>query len=196
MAAPITDSKAALRAEIRAARDALPAETRRDLSARISERVLELDAWRDAGCVLLYLSFGGEFDTAQLVADALARGKQLCLPRVNRDRNHLEIHQVRDLAHETAPGAFGIREPLAACPRADIRKIDFVLVPGVAFTPRGDRLGYGRGYYDRLIREHGYCRPLLVAAAFALQIREQIPTGDSDQRVDWVITEQALYRAG
>jgi 5-formyltetrahydrofolate cyclo-ligase len=195
VAAKITaDSKAVLRAKVLAARDALPAEIHCDLNKRISARVLELPVWRDANCVLLYLSFGKEFDTAQLVSAALARGKQLCLPRVNRDSNTLEIYRVSDPVQETAPGAFGIREPRVECGRADLDKIDFVLVPGIAFTPHGDRLGFGRGYYDRLICELSH-RPLLVAAAFTLQIRAQIPIGDGDRRVDWIITEQTSYRA-
>ncbi len=196
MAAKIAaDPKAALRAEVLAARDALPAATRHELNIRISERVLELPAWRNAHCVLLYLSFGTEFDTAQIISAALAQNKQLCLPRVNRSRDILDIHRVSNLARETAPGAFGIREPHVACARADLDQIDFVLVPGVAFTPHGDRLGYGRGYYDRLIRELHH-RPLLAAAAFALQIREQIPISAGDRRVDLIITEQTSYRAG
>jgi 5-formyltetrahydrofolate cyclo-ligase len=189
------DPKAAMRAEVRAARDALSTAVHRNLSARISARVLELPAWRDANCVLLYISFGMEFDTAQLVSAVLTHDKQLYLPRVNRDHNILEIHRVSDPAHETAPGAFGIREPRVECALADLGKIDFVLVPGVAFTPQGDRLGYGRGYYDRLIRELRH-RPLLAAAAFALQIRAQIPINDGDQRVDLVITEHTSYHAG
>jgi len=182
-----------LRAEIRAARDALPAAARRALGARISARVLELDAWHAAGGVLLYLSFGSEFDTAPLVAAALAHGKRLCLPRLNRDRNALEIHYVHDVEHDTAPGAFGVREPLPACARAGLGEIDFVLTPGLAFTPRGERLGYGGGYYDRLLESLD--RATSVAAAFALQVREQIPVEPHDRRVDWVVTEQTAQRA-
>jgi len=179
--------------EIRAARDALPAAARHDLSLRISERVRALDIWRSAECVLLYLSFGSEFDTAPLVADAAAHGKRLCLPRVDRERHALEIHYVKDPARETAPGAFGIREPLAVCARADLVRIDFVLVPGIAFTPHGARLGYGGGYYDRLLGEAKLAPT--VAAAFALQIRDHLPTAAIDRGVDWVITESAAYRA-
>ena len=117
-----------MRSEVLAARDALSTAVHRNLSARISARVLELPAWRDANCVLLYISFGMEFDTAQLVSAALTHEKQLYLPRVNRDHNILEIHRVSDPAHETVPGAFGIREPRVECAPADLGKIDFVLV--------------------------------------------------------------------
>ncbi len=97
------------------------------------------------------MSFGSEFDTTTLVDDALARGMQLCLPRVDRDTRALALHHVENLARDLQSGVWGIREPRADCPHADLGRIDCVLLPGVAFTPRCERLGYGGGYYDRLI---------------------------------------------
>ena len=187
-----TTPKAALRRQLIAARDALPPATRRELSARITPQLLALDAYRQASCVLAYMSFGSEFDTAALVTDALASGKQLCLPRVDRSTRRLELHSVDDLANDLQTGTWGIREPRAECPPADLARIDFVLLPGVAFTPQCDRLGYGGGFYDRLITRFA-SRPPLVAASFALQIRDAIPLDASDQRVDVVITEHSFY---
>ena len=184
--------KAALRKQIVAARDALPAATRRDLSARITQQLLKLDAYRNAACVLAYMSFGSEFDTGALVADALASGKQLCLPRVNRDTRRLEVHRIENIERDLQNGIWGIREPRADRPRADLDRIDFVLVPGVAFTPRCERLGYGGGFYDRLIAQFTR-RPPLIAAAFALQIRDEIPRNANDQRADIVVTENSFY---
>ena len=187
-------SKAALRKQVLAARDALPPEMRRELSDRITSRLLELDAYRNARCVLAYMSFGGEFDTTAFVTDALAHGRQLCLPRVDRAARQLELHRVDDIERGLASGIWGIREPRSECPRADLERIDFVLLPGVAFTPRCERLGYGGGFYDRLIPRFAR-RPPLVAAAFALQIRAQIPLDANDQRVDAVVTERSLFTA-
>lgn len=184
--------KAALRKQIIAARDALPAATRQDLSTRITQELVKLDAYRNATCVLAYMSFGSEFDTGTLVADALAGGKQLCLPRVNRDTRRLEVHRVENIERDLQSGVWGIREPLPGRPRADFDRIDFVLLPGVAFTPRCERLGYGGGFYDRLIAQFAN-RPPLVAAAFALQIREQIPVDANDRRIDIVVTENSFY---
>ena len=185
--------KAALRKQIIAARDALPAATRRDLSASITQQLLKLDAYRNAACVLAYMSFGSEFDTGALVADALASGKQLCLPRVNRDMRRLEVRRVENIERDLQNGIWSIREPRADCPPADLDRIDFVLVPGVAFTPRCERLGYGGGFYDRLIAQFTR-HPPLVAAAFALQIRDEIPRNANDQRADIVVTESSCYR--
>ena len=184
--------KAALRKQILAARDALAPEKRRALGARITNRILDLETYRNARCVLAYMSFGSEFGTDALVADAFANGRQLCLPRVDREARRLELHRVDDIERDLQSGVWGIREPRAECPQADLARIDFVLLPGVAFTPRCERLGYGGGYYDRLITRFAR-RPPLVAAAFALQIRAEIPLNAGDQRIDAVVTEDALY---
>ena len=187
-----TGPKAELRRQIIAARDALPPATRRELSARITPQLLALDAYRQANCVLAYMSFGSEFDTAALVRDALASGRQLCLPRVDRNTRRLELHYVGNPASDLQTGTWGIREPRAECPPADLARVDFVLLPGVAFTPQCDRLGYGGGFYDRLIPRFA-SRPPLVAASFALQIRDAVPLDAGDQRVDVVITEHSFY---
>lgn len=183
-----------MRKEIIAGRDALPQPARRELCARITLQLLSLDAYRKARCVLAYMSFGSEFDTAAVVEDVLGSGRQLCLPRVDRHTRRLELHRVEDIGRDLQSGVWGIREPRADCPGAELDRIDFVLLPGVAFTPRCERLGYGGGFYDRLIPRFAR-RPPLIAAAFALQICAQIPLDTTDQRIDVVVTDSACYRA-
>ncbi len=184
--------KALLRREVLAARDAQSVTARAAAGTRITRELLALDAWQQARCVLLYLSFGSEFDTAALVAEALARGKQLCLPRVDKTAHALTIHLVVDPVNDVEAGVWGIREPRTACAVIDLAAIDFVLVPGVAFTPRCERLGYGGGYYDGLIARFAQ-RPPLVAAAFDLQIHEQIPLDERDRTLDLIVTETAAH---
>jgi len=89
---------------------------------------------------------------------------------------------------------WGIREPdPQRCPPADTAEIDSVLVPGVAFTPSGGRLGYGGGFYDTLIR--GWpSHATLIAPAFELQVVDDLPFGPDDQPIDAVVTEAHLYR--
>jgi 5-formyltetrahydrofolate cyclo-ligase len=187
-----SNPKAVLRKQILAARDALTPPARRELSACITPQLLALDAYRNARCVLAYMSFGSEFETAGLAEDALANGKQLCLPRVDPNTRQLALHRVENIGSDLQSGVWGIHEPHASCPPADLDRIDFVLLPGVAFTPRCDRLGYGGGFYDRLIARFAN-RPPLVAAAYALQLCEDIPLDANDQRVDVVVTETSFY---
>lgn len=191
--APPQQLKGEIRKRVIAARDALPAAVRRDSSARITPRLLELPAYGSARCVLAYVSFGSEFETGAFVADLLARGKSLVLPRVERATRSLKLHIVRDTGTDLAPGVLGIREPRAdRCPEAMPEAVDFVLVPGVAFTARCERLGYGGGFYDRLIGGFAV-RPTLVAAAFSVQVVPELPVTPSDQAVDVVVTEDVLY---
>ncbi len=185
-------AKAALRREILAARDALSIEARAAASAKITQQILALDAWKNARCVLAYLTFGSEFVTAALLENAAATGKQLCLPRVDRATRSLAVHAVTDTVNDVVAGVWGIREPRSSCPPVALNAIDFVLVPGVAFTPRAERLGYGGGFYDRLIGSFEL-RPPLVAAAYALQLRDQVPLSARDRSIDLVISEDAAY---
>jgi 5-formyltetrahydrofolate cyclo-ligase len=185
-------SKTALRKQVVAARDAIPTATRRELSERITTQILGLQTYRSARCVLAYMSFGSEFDTSDFIANALAHGKTLCLPRVVPDQRRLNVHTVENLECHLQSGVWGIREPRADRPLVDLGQVDIVLLPGVAFTPRCERLGYGGGFYDRLLPRFER-RPHLVAAAFGLQIRDQIPLEATDQCIDVVISESGLY---
>jgi 5-formyltetrahydrofolate cyclo-ligase len=138
--------------------------------------------------VLLTLPFGSEWDAKPLLAAALERSKTVALPRVNRATRMLEICAVTRPGEDIAPGYRGIPEPCAHCAALDLASIDWVLVPGVAFDREGHRIGYGGGYYDRLL-------PLLregarrVAGAFELQWVERVPAAEHDIRMDAIVTE-------
>jgi 5-formyltetrahydrofolate cyclo-ligase len=182
--------KQALRQRIIAAREKLGSAEHLRLSRLIVGRICELSDYGQADTVLGYLNFGAELAAELWVERALADGKQVLLPRVNRASGHLDIYKVSDLQHDVAPGAWGIREPLTErCPKVDaLGTMDFILLPGVAFSRKGDRLGYGGGFYDKLLA-HLPHRPPLVAGAFALQVAEEIPQESTDRRVGWLVTE-------
>ncbi len=180
--------KKALRERILARRDRVDPATRLDNSRIISEKLLALPAYRAAGLVSAYASIGSEFDTSTLVAAILGSGKRLLLPRVNRAERVLELRLVEDPAADLVPGVWGIREPSEHCPMVPAAEVEFILVPGVAFTAAGARLGYGGGFYDRLLVGLQSNVPR-VAAAFELQVVDSLPTGPLDQRVHRVITE-------
>lgn len=189
----IRSLKANLRKQVLARRDALSAAERQSLSERITVRLLALEAYRSAGCVMAYASFGSEFDTTGFIADARAQGKTLVLPAVERGSRVLKLHAMSDPASQLVAGVWGIRQPRAdLCPEISPAQLEFVLVPGVAFTRRCERLGYGGGYYDGFIRSLAR-RPPLVAAAFSVQILPALPVSERDESVDCVLTENAEY---
>ena len=186
------EAKAALRRAVLRRRDALTEGERALLGARIVATVLDLRAYGDAGVVLAYASFGTELQTDELLRRVLAGGKTLLLPRVGR--GGLVLYEVRDLAGDLEPGTWGIREPVPDhCPLADPRGVDFALIPGVAFDGRGRRLGYGGGFYDRLLAGGLRGGTPRVAGAFGVQIVDEVPTGPHDAPVDLVVTEKEVY---
>jgi 5,10-methenyltetrahydrofolate synthetase len=184
--------KAALRRAVLLSRDALPRGERALLSARIVTTILDLPTYQEADVVLAYASFGTELQTDELLRRVLADGKTLVLPRV--ERGGLGLYEVRNLAGDLAPGTWGIREPEPdRCPRADAGGVGFALIPGVAFDRRARRLGYGGGFYDRLLAGDLPEGTPLVSGAFEVQILDEVPTDPHDAPVDVVVTEKEVY---
>jgi len=190
-------TKSSLRRAVLRRRDAMDAGTRATLSRAIVDGIVGLDAYRRSGMVLAYSSFGSELQTAGFMRHVLDDGKTLVLPRVNRERRLLDLYEVRYLARDLEAGTWGIREPRPdRCPRVEPEAIDFVIVPGVGFDPRGGRLGYGGGYYDRLLAGCSMSCPLLVAGAFEIQMVEEVPVEEHDTLMDLIITEKKHYGSG
>ena len=198
----IANMKQSIRKTTLAQREQLPADMRAAYSATIIERLLQLPEYRQAGTVLGYINFGAEFASERWVARVLADGKRLALPKVNRHTNHLDLYWVEDMENQLAAGLWGIREPVVErCERLNNpNEVEFALLPGVAFTRDGARLGYGGGFYDKLLmqpdsRDRAH-QPALVAAAFAMQIVEQLPQEETDRKVEWLVTENETIHCG
>ena len=189
--ADMASRKSLLRKRTLALREQLPKATH-DLHSRvIVDRLATMPAYRQADVVLAYMNFGAEFDSRLWVRQILADGKRLVLPKVNRHTNELDLYWVDDLESQLASGLWGILEPVPErCERLiDLNEVEFATLPGVAFARNGARLGYGGGYYDKLLARF-VSRPTLVAAAFALQVVQDVPQEATDVKVDWIVTEQ------
>lgn len=183
--------KREVRARIIAQREALPAETREAWSRAITERLTAMPEYRAARLVAAYASYRGEFDTAAFIEDALSCGKRVVVPRVSPGRDRIDFYCIADRTRDLAPGAWGIPEPVPGCGAlGDAEAPDLMLTPGVAFTRGGERLGYGRGFYDQFLARHPGLGPLLVAAAFSVQLVERLPTEAHDRRVQRLVTER------
>ncbi len=187
--------KQALRQSIIGARSNIAEPERTRLSALITTRLVELEGYRKATTVLGYLNFGAEFSAEIFVRQALADGKHVLLPKVNRETKQLDIYRVMDLSQDVAPGLWDIREPLIErCDKIeDLNSIDLILLPGVAFARDGSRIGYGGGFYDKLLAKMPH-QPALVAALFSMQIIDYIELSEFDRAVQWLITEQETIR--
>lgn len=190
------NTKSSLRKTVLGRRNAMDDGVRTALSLAILDKIANLDCYRRSSVVLVYVGFGSELQTETFLRRVLDDGKVLLLPRVNREERRLDLHEVENLDQDLEAGTWGIREPKPdLCRRVEPAAIDFVLVPGVAFDPRGARLGYGGDYYDRLFAVCTDSHPFLVAAALELQMVDEVPLEEHDARVDLIITEGGSYAA-
>jgi 5-formyltetrahydrofolate cyclo-ligase len=190
----IVGAKRELRRAVLAQRDELSPDTRLHLSRRISERLSTLERYQRANCVLAYCSFGSEFLTRDFIDATLSAGKRLILPKVDRQLHCLQLFYVESIAQQLTPGIWGILEPdPQRCETASPQAVEWILVPGVAFDVACQRLGYGGGYYDRLLNSIPSIAPR-IAAAFSMQIVPNVPTAMHDQPLHCVITEDVVLQ--
>lgn len=192
---PARSTKASLRAQVLSRRDALSQQERDSATRVLLERAGETPCLKHARTVLAYASFGAEIQTLELLQACLRQGKRLVLPRVDPVRRQLDLFLVRDLERDLAPGTWKIPEPRPErCePLPDRAGIDVVLAPGVAFTERCERMGYGGGFYDRLL-SHWPGRGCFIALAYDLQIVDTLEMAPHDVLMHEVITPTRHFR--
>jgi 5-formyltetrahydrofolate cyclo-ligase len=181
-------AKKALRAEMIARRDAMaPAE--RDRCAReLAARLAALPQYAVARSVLSTMSIGSEMDTRPFLERARADGKAIVLPRVSGKPSRLRLHGVGDLDRDLVRGVWDIPEPdPARCPEVALGEVDFAWIPALAASPSGYRLGYGAGYFDKLLTGRG-SRPYCVVALPEPFVREDVPHEPHDIPVDLVLS--------
>lgn len=165
----------------------LPLEQRSAQERTLIESVPRLPGYHQAKTVLLYVSaFPEEIQTRILLEEALANGKRLVCPRVDRAAGMLRLFLVEDLNADLQPGTLRIPEPAGHCLEIEPAAVDWVLVPGIGFDSRGFRLGRGAGHYDRLLPR---LRPTVPrwALAFECQWMEALPVESHDVPLDGVV---------
>ena len=181
--------KKALRREMIARRDAIPATQRERSAERLVAKLAALPEYAAARSVLATMAIGSEWPTRAFIDRARADGKSIVLPRITAPPRRLEIHVVGDMEHDLIPGIWDIPEPdPARCPKVDFAEMDFALVPALAVDRAGYRLGYGAGYFDRLLTGRG-ARPFCVTALPAAFILGSVPRESHDIPVDRVVSD-------
>jgi 5-formyltetrahydrofolate cyclo-ligase len=189
----VENTKKKLRRTLLKIRDSIPAELRKSKDRLIFEKVSELEEFRKAKTVMLFASFRTEVDTAQIIREALKNNKRVVLPRVETGIKQLKLYRI-DSPEELEEGYMGIPEPPREMEReVSPGELDFILVPGVAFDEKGGRLGYGGGYYDRLINMIK-TRPDIVAVAYEEQIVDNVPAERHDIMAGKIITDKRIIK--
>ena len=160
---------------------------------------LESPLYRYAPLILAFVSTGTEIDTHTLLKRMLDDKKNVAIPETTDTSMTFRL-----LSHNTPlnkqlrRGNFGIEEPVKSLKPIKPESLPagtVILVPGLAFSEDGSRLGKGKGYYDRYI-EHIPLETVLVGYTFQLQITETVPCGDFDRKVDYIVTEEKITVCG
>ncbi len=176
----INAAKMELRTRMRAAFDN---SARAEASVMICEKLRALTGWQEAKVVMAFAPLGDEPNIEPL----LCATRATALPRWTGDA--YEPAQITDLAVDLHPGKFGVREPSPECAALNWAIIDLMLVPALAFDNKGNRLGRGGGFYDRLIDCARNAGPVtVVGVCFEWQLVEKIPVAVHDRHVDIVVS--------
>jgi 5-formyltetrahydrofolate cyclo-ligase len=178
--------KAEVRKEIQRKLKAQSAKIKTEKDKIIQKKVLALGEFKRAKVTAVYISLPSEVETGALIDEALAAGKRVAAPVINGKA--LEFYEIRSREEGLEEGPCGILQPAKGSGRPFRKeKFDMIIVPGTAFTKAGARLGRGKGFYDRYLKDmpEGVTK---VALAYDIQILEDLPVTPNDIPVDIVLT--------
>ena len=165
----------------------MPAEDRTAEAAAVSEKMKRLPEWSGASAILGYAALPHEFPLMPLLQTAYMQGKRVFLPRIDGTMLYFVLWEHADMS-ELEPGDFGIKVPGAAAPPWNPNEAgeSLIIVPGLAFTAEGGRLGRGGGMYDHFLAAHEGLYS--TAPCFAAQLQHQLPISEHDIPVNKVVS--------
>jgi len=184
--------KKIIRKEILTKRGLLTAKEVTDKSMAITQNIIESKIIKDDMNILVYMDFRNEVKTTYLIDYIIKHIGYVLLPRVDKASKELVIHKVESI-DDLRKSNYGILEPKLDCEVIDCKAIDLILAPGVAFDRNFFRLGYGGGFYDKLLSKKRKEVPV-IALAFDLQLIDSVPTEPHDFKMNGIITESTIIQ--
>ena len=181
-------SKKQIRKLIISKRDNLDKDLKNVYDEKIKNNLINKDMFIKSQNIFIYVGFGSEINTSQYIEEFLSINKNILIPRTEIETKKMDavkIHNLNDLQKDK----YGILEPKKSLPAFSKDKIDLVILPGVAFSESGDRIGYGGGYYDRYLKSLNNNIPK-VALCYEFQIQNNLISEIHDIKADYVITEE------
>ncbi|MGL5868870.1 5-formyltetrahydrofolate cyclo-ligase [Clostridium chrysemydis] len=183
----IKSNKKNIRKSIIAKRD-LKKEENSLKDSKIFKNLISLNSYKRAKKVFIYIGFGSEINTKSLIKIMLREGKEVFVPKVlEEEMIALKITSLNNLIESK----FKILEPIGEKSDIDGEEFDLIIMPGVAFDRSGNRIGYGKGYYDKYLKDIK-SDIKKIALAYELQLIEEIETEEHDLKVDSIITENEI----
>ncbi|MBN1882029.1 MAG: 5-formyltetrahydrofolate cyclo-ligase [Deltaproteobacteria bacterium] len=185
------NEKDALRKTFIASRQAMPEAERIEKSKAIYRKVIATDPFHESSVIALYSPIRHEVDTECIFHEARRLEKTTAYPLVNKAHNTLRFFSV-DEPDRLIPGTYGIKEPdIHRTPEIAVHELDMIIVPAVLLDEDGFRIGYGGGYYDRLLSDPSV-RAYSTAIVYDFQVVERLPRHDHDVPVDCIVTENRM----
>jgi len=170
----------------------VPPEQLAQRSVQAATNLFGQPEYQRAETMMVYLSLPREVDTTPIVLRAWQDGKRVVVPQVLWDSRQMLPIEINSLDEDVTDGSMGIREPIRGEPHP-IETIDLVIVPGLGFDPYGNRLGRGRGFYDRFLGRREF-RGVPCGLALEEQVVGSIPAMPTDVRMQLLVTDQQVRR--
>jgi len=185
--------KTLIRTELLKKRNNLSESNKLNFSDKIKKTLFDLSEYKKAKTILCYMPVNNEVDIISLIKDSLKNKKRVALPRVNKKEHSIEVFEIKNIDNDLEIGCYNILEPKFENKRLNYSDIDLILVPGVAFDCHGFRIGYGKGYYDGLLKNTNATK---IALAYEFQVHDTLPSESHDVCVDKIITENRVIECG
>lgn len=170
-----------------------PAELH-ERSVRACARLAQTREYTRSEIIMVFLSLPTEVDTTSLVLQAWRDRKRVLAPKVSWEQRRMLPIQIDSLSDDLSESVLGLREPADGVP-IPLANIDMVIVPGIGFDLKGNRLGRGRGFYDRFLAHRDWAG---IACGLALedQVLEEVPVSEHDRKIQMLVTDQTVRRFG
>ena len=183
-----------IRKEMLSQREGLSEERVISLSKAIAGKVNNLREFKEAKTVFCYISKGKEVFTEDIIMKSLYMNKKVIAPRVDEHKNKIVLHEIKSPGKDLSQGFRGISEPKSHLPvLGNLNKINFAIIPGIAFDRNGRRIGFGKGFFDKLLSKKDLY-PILCGIAFDFQITDNIPYFPHDICMDIIVSEKRIIR--
>ncbi len=154
----------------------------------IQHRLFSTSWYQNAHCILFYVSYNNEVHTHDMIKESLRNGKKVIVPKIDIEKKTLILSKLA-CWEDLCPGTYSILEPKNNCVRdTPLSSIDLCIIPGVVFDSKGNRIGHGGGFYDRLFQSKCQCHR--IGLAYEFQIVKTIPAEPHDIKVEKIITEE------
>ncbi|HXK44476.1 MAG TPA: 5-formyltetrahydrofolate cyclo-ligase [bacterium] len=180
--------KAEIRKQILETMKKMTEQQWKENSEKIFANLISLPEYSSCWALMTYVSFDKEVNTIPIINDCLAKAKTVCVPAI--DWKNFSMVPVQIFNEDDIDFSQKIPQPFSDA-RIPVSDIELMIVPGLAFDKQCNRLGRGKGFYDRFLAK---CNAVKIGLAFDFQVLEQIPAGDNDVPMDIIITETRVIR--